>query len=459
MQCRCAEAAKPARATAKARPAERAEALAAPRVRLGNQAVLRTLGLGAVSGPGGLRLSSPGDAAEREADQVADQVMRMAGPSGLAPEVTSEAAPHLQRTCAACEEEVHRQEDEPGEAVPATRGAEDASAGDEVADDDDEFDEDDDSGWPKLEAGAARPAPVVPRAVVPKSEGRPLEPAVARFMGERFGRDFGAVRVHTDAAAAGSARQLNARAYTVGRDIYFKEGRYSPGGVEGRRLLAHELTHVVQQDRAPALVQRQDETGAETQEAGGGGDAGTADVAPGEGGPVEEGPGGKGKGGSAACSQAGCAQGKAKKAVTGDCNSGGPPNDTGLYIKHLAVDVAAGSVAATWTDGHVDKFPCTGNVNGKKNGKKYGTPTPRGKDTIGVKCGASHTNQITKKRKVPDNMGWFTGLSKHGRSVGFHDSQPVGSGQVSHACIRVCCNHAKTINQNTWSGKTTVNVV
>ena len=49
--------------------------------------------------------------------------------------------------------------------------------------------------------------------------------------------------------------------------------------------------------------------------------------------------------------------------------------------------------------------------------------------------------------------------SKHGRSVGFHDSQPVGSGQVSHACIRVCCNHAKTINQNTWSGKTTVNVV
>jgi hypothetical protein len=98
-------------------------------------------------------------------------------------------------------------------------------------------------------------------------------------------------------------------------------------------------------------------------------------------------------------------------------------------------------------------------VNGKKNGKKYGTPTPRGKDTIGVKCGASHTNQITKKRKVPDNMGWFTGLSKHGRSVGFHDSQPVGSGQVSHACIRVCCNHAKTINQNTWSGKTTVNVV
>jgi hypothetical protein len=65
--------------------------------------------------------------------------MRMAGPSGLAPEVTSEAAPHLQRTCAACEEEVHRQEDEPGEAVPATRGAEDASAGDEVADDDDEF--------------------------------------------------------------------------------------------------------------------------------------------------------------------------------------------------------------------------------------------------------------------------------------------------------------------------------
>jgi Domain of unknown function (DUF4157) len=77
--------------------------------------------------------------------------------------------------------------------------------------------------------------------------GRPLEPSLERDMGQRFGHDFSRVRVHTGAEAAQSARDVNAHAYTVGHDIVFDSGRFSPGSHEGRRLLAHELTHVVQQ--------------------------------------------------------------------------------------------------------------------------------------------------------------------------------------------------------------------
>ncbi|NOZ70116.1 MAG: DUF4157 domain-containing protein [Deferribacteres bacterium] len=66
-------------------------------------------------------------------------------------------------------------------------------------------------------------------------------------MERRFGADFSSVRVHTDSNAVQMNRQLNAQAFTYGKDIYFGAGRYSPGTASGRRLLAHELTHVVQQ--------------------------------------------------------------------------------------------------------------------------------------------------------------------------------------------------------------------
>ncbi|HEX8243283.1 MAG TPA: DUF4157 domain-containing protein, partial [Longimicrobium sp.] len=79
------------------------------------------------------------------------------------------------------------------------------------------------------------------------SPGRPLEAQARAFMEPRFGADFGGVRVHTDARAAESARAVNAVAYTVGRDVVFAEGRYQPATAEGRRLLAHELAHVLQQ--------------------------------------------------------------------------------------------------------------------------------------------------------------------------------------------------------------------
>jgi len=81
-----------------------------------------------------------------------------------------------------------------------------------------------------------------------RSPGQPLESGTRAFMEPRLGRDFSQVRVHTDAQAAESAQAVNALAYTVGRDVVFGGGEYAPGTSEGRKLLAHELMHVVQQE-------------------------------------------------------------------------------------------------------------------------------------------------------------------------------------------------------------------
>lgn len=80
--------------------------------------------------------------------------------------------------------------------------------------------------------------------------GQPLDPGTRDFMQERFGHDFSRVRIHADAAGAASARAVNAHAYAVGSNIVFADGRYDPRSREGRKLLAHELTHVVQQGAA-----------------------------------------------------------------------------------------------------------------------------------------------------------------------------------------------------------------
>jgi hypothetical protein len=79
------------------------------------------------------------------------------------------------------------------------------------------------------------------------SPGHPLDAGARSFLEPRFGRDFGDVRVHTDARAAASARAVNALAYTVGQHVVFGAGQYQPAAEDGRKLLAHELAHVTQQ--------------------------------------------------------------------------------------------------------------------------------------------------------------------------------------------------------------------
>jgi hypothetical protein len=87
--------------------------------------------------------------------------------------------------------------------------------------------------------------------VINSGGGTPLDTATRTDMESRFGHDFGDVRVHTDGAAHDSARSVNAQAYTVGSDIVFQQGNYDPASDTGRHMLAHELTHVVQQRSGP----------------------------------------------------------------------------------------------------------------------------------------------------------------------------------------------------------------
>jgi len=98
-----------------------------------------------------------------------------------------------------------------------------------------------------------------------RSPGQPLDPATRTFMEPRFGYDFSQVRIHTDARAAESARAVNAMAYTFGQDVVFGPGRYSPETSSGAKLLAHELTHTIQQageKRGRAGLQRKLAVGA-----------------------------------------------------------------------------------------------------------------------------------------------------------------------------------------------------
>lgn len=161
-----------------------------------------------------LAVSQPSDPAEFEAEAIADRVMRMGSPEAAGAEPGSAAGP---RTGGG--PTVHRAATEP--AV-----AEDASS--------------------TVQKGIA-------------GGGQALDEQTRAFMEPRFGHDFSQVRVHTDAQATESAQAMRAHAYTVGRDIVFGNGQYAPGTQQGLHLLAHELTHVVQQTggtASRAVVQR-----------------------------------------------------------------------------------------------------------------------------------------------------------------------------------------------------------
>lgn len=103
-----------------------------------------------------------------------------------------------------------------------------------------------------------------------RGSGQALDAATRTTMSQRFGKDLSGVRVHADSRAAQLSEQLNARAFTVGNDIYFGRGRFDPSSTDGTRLLAHELTHVVQQGAgATELLQRSidDESAEQSSEA------------------------------------------------------------------------------------------------------------------------------------------------------------------------------------------------
>ena len=147
--------------------------------------------------------------------------MRIPGPS-----IGTRSAPlGIQRLCAECEDEVQRQPVEDEEKLLQA----------EIAGHD----------APIL---TAKLAPPIARAT--SDGGQPLPPALRAHFDPRFGHDFARVRIHHGGAASRSARLINAQAYTMGTHIVFGEGRYAPATSAGRRLLAHELAHTVQQAAA-----------------------------------------------------------------------------------------------------------------------------------------------------------------------------------------------------------------
>ena len=169
-----------------------------------------------------LSIGPTNDAYEREADFVEDSVMKAdTGGKGIQPKISTLS---IQRTCPECEEEEDVQLKESGE-----------------------------SSIPKV-------APLGVNEAL-RVGGKPLAENTRSFMESHIGYDFSNVRVHNGSLAAKSAQSINALAYTCGNNIVFNEGQYAPDTNTGKRLLAHELTHVVQQSsnvRSDESVRRSD---------------------------------------------------------------------------------------------------------------------------------------------------------------------------------------------------------
>lgn len=202
---------------------------------------------------------------EREADRVADRVMRMPTPGGGGIGVSRGSKASVQRLCPECEEGLQRQpiEDEEEEAMaverphaaPKTallRQVEEQPEEDQVAPARPIATDEDLLLVAKAEGptGAAAPAGTAERIAALRGGGRPLGADVRGFMEPRFGADFGQVRIHAGGRASALAHSVRAQAFTVGGDIVFGDGRFRPDTQAGRWLLAHELTHTLQQSDA-----------------------------------------------------------------------------------------------------------------------------------------------------------------------------------------------------------------
>ena len=161
-----------------------------------------------------LEIGQPNDPYEKEADRVADQVMRM-------PE------PEIQRKCGSCEQEEKIQQKPLVQRSVATGGNKSVSPG------------------------------ISSKIASTRGSGSSLPKATQQEMGSKIGADFSGVKIHTDNTAVQLSQDLGAKAFTVGNDIYFNKGQYNPTSGDGKRLMAHELVHTVQQTTTKGKIQKQ----------------------------------------------------------------------------------------------------------------------------------------------------------------------------------------------------------
>jgi Domain of unknown function (DUF4157) len=171
---------------------------------------------------------------EREADGAAERILT---PHARLSVTYRGSGSGVRRKCAACQRVEEKEAAQPEEAEqPVDRRPAQAQ--------------------PQTPARAS--TTVAAQAFLAADAGRPLDSASRAFFEHRFGYDFAGVRVHNGAQASDSARSINAVAYTIGHDIAFRAGAFAPGTNRGRKLLAHELAHVVQQGASGRrLIQRQ----------------------------------------------------------------------------------------------------------------------------------------------------------------------------------------------------------
>jgi hypothetical protein len=196
-----------------------------------------------------LTIGKPNDEYEQEADRVAEQVMSM--PDTNCPECAPEkeegiqAKPLSERITPLVQRQEEDDEEEPTQAKTI-----DGSC---VQRQDREPDEDDEEE-PVLTKPLSNQTPAAGNVFNESLAsldglGHPLPEKVRTYFEPRFGADFGNVRVYADSNAAQTAKSINAKAFTKGTDIVFGENQYSPDSSPGKNLLAHELTHVIQQKK------------------------------------------------------------------------------------------------------------------------------------------------------------------------------------------------------------------
>ncbi len=166
-----------------------------------------------------LTVGAPNDVYEKEADHMADRVVSGVQRKPIF-ESKNDPAEGLQRKCAACEKDEKVQKKAAGPARSAAT--------------------------PAVESGISRS----------KGSGSSLPSSTRKQMESSLGADFSDVKIHQDSSAKQMNKDLNAQAFTHGKDIYFDSGKYNPGNSKGKHLLAHELTHVVQQTAPPAAAKQ-----------------------------------------------------------------------------------------------------------------------------------------------------------------------------------------------------------
>lgn len=206
---------------------------------IGNQAVERLIRSPYIQTK--LQVSTPGDPFEQEADRVADTVMRMTGPQASEKEATTQIQPKpiaSEITQLVQRESEQSVEEEKEETIATKTVVQRVPLA--VREDDEE-----EKVATKLHTNLS--------TQLVASTGQPLSDPILSFFEPRLGVDLKAARVHTGTSAAESAESLSARAYTAGNDIVFGAGEYQPHTTAGRRLLAHELVHIGQQQQQQGI--------------------------------------------------------------------------------------------------------------------------------------------------------------------------------------------------------------